>query len=355
MRFLKKGYNFISSLNKRHQDIKYRKFISSFVDPKFDKDRIGKNLDELIEFDLVRETGFYELDGNLTKRFAMIDKKYFEDYIKSIKTGSSSFSSYIENADIKNDTYPSKFSVLLKKSSMRNIYVDVVCSRLMDFFEVDTVFNQVLNDEAYSKTPYQLMASIDFIKPNEEFYSLFEIDCNNSFNRFSKFEEIEKSVRQILKIFSRKHIVLNNKKENEKIIEDILYSFFVRRFILGDNDVRSGNFGILFNLKTHKVRFAPNFDFNAAFLQHNYCKDALIYLMNNYSNIYNKLILKFNELKKFTKYENKPVYRIYLEQIIDDELIFNDCLLKIENNIDSLNMAISQIEKEYNYNTRFID
>jgi len=190
------------------------------------------------------------------------------------------------------------------------------------------------------------LASIDFIRPNEEFYTFFDIDVNVAFNKKPKFSDVEYVVRHNLKTFAwQKHIFVS-KADKDKIVEDLLYSAFIRMFLLGDNDVRSGNFGILFNKKTKKVRLAPNFDFDATFKDHNYCLDSLRYLFDNYPRVYEKLIKKFKELLNVDEKTRLSALDMIFASAINNELILDNLLVIINSNIINMNRAIFKIESE---------
>jgi len=51
---------------------RYKKYISNFSSPKKNTTRIAKNVNGLVEFDLVDITGKNDFDGASAKRFAMV-------------------------------------------------------------------------------------------------------------------------------------------------------------------------------------------------------------------------------------------------------------------------------------------
>ena len=337
-----KRFHPFAKLYQKFELMKYQKYISTFSDPKENETRIAKTFDGLREYDLTRETGLYELDGARKKRIIMLDRKYFSDYLNSIRNGDSSFVSYLDNDDIIQNNIPHNLSVFIKRDTKKNVYAESVSSKILDFFGVSVAYYNSLKDSNLKI----FSISLDFVKPNEIFYSFFEINCNYNFNKLSEFDTIEKSVRKSISIFSKSHILLNSKKEKDEIVKQVLYSILIRRFLLGDNDARSGNFGILYNHKTHKIRFAPNFDLGCTFSEHPYCKKALQYLRDKYPELYYKFIEKCDEFVSINKVTGEEHYKIFLTNTIDDENVRNNLNEKLENNLWAINKALVEIESE---------
>ncbi len=321
---------------------RYKKYISNFSSPKNNDTRIARNVKDLVEFDLVDITGKNDFDGSSVKRFVMVDKNKLSEYFEAVKQGDTCYQSYLESADIVSGTIPQNLSVLIKKEGPIRRNAEVIGSRVMKFFEEDTVFNFLIEDPSKVK----FTASLDFIKPEEEFITLFDIDCNYSFNRGSKFEDIEASTRKVLKIFARHNHFRLSKQDEDIYVKKLLYSAMIRRFLLGDNDVRSGNFGLLFNEKSKKFRFCPNFDYGCTFSEHPYCKRDLRYLQVKYPDLYERFVSKVKLLGSINKQTGHKLFHDFVYGYVDDEKDFDHFLLKLDTNILNINRAVKEIERE---------
>jgi len=272
----------------------------------------------------------------------MVDKNKLSEYIEAVKNGDIFYQTYLENVDVISGDIPQNLSALIKKEGPIRRNAEVVGSRIMRFFEEDTVFNFLIEDPSKVK----FAASLDFIKPNETFITLFDIDCNYSFNKGSKFEDIEANTRKVLKIFARHNHFRISKQDEDVYIKKLLYSSMVRRFLLGDNDVRSGNFGLLFNKKTKKIRFCPNFDYGCTFLEHPYCKRDLKYLNINYPDLYEKFVTKVKLFGDINKQTGHKLFHDFVYGYVDDEKDFDHFLLKLDTNILNINRGINEIERQ---------
>lgn len=329
--FKKIGESFIKVID-NIEKMRYKKFISHYYSPKMQTDRIAKEVQGLIEFDLTNDR--YELHGRLTKRFVMLDKSYIQELVDEVKNESSHYVTYIENEDIKADQIPSNIAALLKKLNNRQLNAEIMGSKVMNYFGTDTVYNFAIKN--YED---RYLASVDFIKPKEEFVGLHEYDENNKFYAGLKFSRIENEIRNIIKRIKLAKFAFANKENVDKIVEEILYVSAIKKYIMGDFDIRAGNFGLL--LKNHKIRLAPAYDFDTAFMRRFMPYDDLKYLHDNHLVVYNRFKERFDAFIK--KDSNGNAYYSKLSEIAKAT---SQILENLESNISAIAEALEVIEKQ---------
>lgn len=315
---------------------RYKKSILYFYDPKIENDRIAQDLDGLTEYDLTNEK--FELGGRLKKRFVMIDKKNIEEYLNAVKQSETSYRTYLEEEDIKKDEIPTKIGVLLKYTTESHVYSEVVGSQIMNFFGVDTVYNFVI-----PTLKIHYVASIDFIKPNEKFISLKEYDLNESFCTGLNLYKIEAKIRTILNKIKMNEFVFANHKEIDKIVEDYIYMSVIKRYILGDFDVKSENFGVI--IKNHKISLAPAFDFDTSFLKNLSSERDLQLLKKYHPKSYEKFKEKFYKFIEKDK-EDVPFYETMIESLVNIDFRRENILEELDKNIEDVQKTIKNIELE---------
>lgn len=334
--FKKIGNSFLKIFDNIEKN-KYKRSIQNYSSPKQNTTRIAKDIEGLTEFDLTNDV---ELEGSTEKRFVMLDRSYVKEFINEVKQGNNFYRTYLDNEDIKNDEIPSKISILLKLMSKSELYYEVAASKIMNYFELETSYCFGLIDDDEKKN---YLASIDFIRQNEEFLTLTEFQKNDKYTGRMGINLADTSLREILKnIKSEKHLILS-KKDIEDIVEQVLYSFLIRRGVIGDYDLHSGNVGLL--IKNRKVVSVPAFDFDRSFFCFTLDINSLNYVYKNYNNVYQKFKTKFCEITDNFENNNSIIQKIIYEAVPEQE-IQKKCFKPINHCVKMLNEFFYSIENE---------
>lgn len=174
-------------------------------------------------------------------------------------------------------------SVLAKRVPASNAFSEVMASRILNALGVPTSCNIAFYETPAA--PTRVIGSIDFISPGEEFIPCVDIGlsaCCRSANLKNMVDEIAKTLK-------KDKIVKKNPELEKQIIEDLIYSYLVRRLVLGDNDFGPWNYGLLRNKENQYVKFI-NFDFENSFFQNRIaeCEFAIEYVMKEFPHIFEK-------------------------------------------------------------------
>jgi len=313
----------LSNENKR-----YKKYISNFSHP---ENTIIN--DFITNYDLIEK---YTLDGHCTKQFAMINKSQLEHYFRQAKKRNNHFETYLEDKDIISTQIPQNISILIKKENYNDIALEIYGCKVLNFFGVPTCYNFPIKD----KFGNFLLGSIDFIKPNEEFYTYAQYSRGEIFSGTDSLKQINYSGVIAINEFSKRHLLFLSKSKKEELLKELIYSATIRKLVLGDSDFRSGNFGLLYNKKSHTLRNSPNFDFDYLFKSYPNHEQELRWLKAYYPELYENFKQKFNEFSK------KHIYLDFLTQIKKEHL--KKLIEQIESKINSIQMTINMLEKESN-------
>lgn len=323
----------------------YLKLLETFSDPSKDDERIGQNIQKLVEYDLIDDSGDNQVLGHHAKRFVRLYNGYFRDLFYSIKKKypNHNYATYLNDEDVaKYGLYPQNISVLLKQINARGsreflkdekqVYNEMIVSRILNFFDCKTVYNEVLieDDDEY-------VLSVDFVKPYEHYYSLDKFDCGTPFDAFGDIKDTLFSIERSAKMFSAWTQTEFGKRANfniEKIKRDFLYTFLVRGLFLADFDFCARNIGFVYNEKTNTFEFGPTLDFEYCFIsQKGYgIESALKFAHRKYPDVYQKFIEhveKFNRRNIFTL---KRTYVEFIERYISDKNMQEEYISYIREN-----------------------
>jgi len=260
------------------------------------KPRIIKTV-ELESYDEYEE----KLDGHLPKRFYRTPSSKMPDLFSELQN--NEHSSYITfcNDAVKEGFVPQYISVL-KKSFGKYVYHperEAVVSKLLNYMGIPTTYNLVVKHSKIDGTAnnhpsneYETL-SVDCIGENETFYSFEEVGVKTLHNVYGAVELIKKA---FLKFgFDSK------KKRNDnfnEVIEDFILSYMVRGYLLGDNDFRSRNLGLLYNSKTKHLKMV-NYDYEQAFMSDmsvvlgdykDYEEPTFLFIKKEYPKVYEKFM-----------------------------------------------------------------
>ena len=341
MRFFSKMRNSFINKKQELEMMRYKKYISNFSSPHKQDNVFELSIDGLTEFDLVSYSDDNSIDGVLSKRFVMLDSVYFLDFFNSANDQSFYYQTYLEEDDVVNGVVPQKLSVLLKKQSRKGIGLEVFASKVMNFFGANTVYNECVSDAK----GINYFASIDFIKKDENFYTLDDLCEDELFSKHDRLLNIQTAFKQFLKIIAKQNSLHLGLRQQKNLLDELIYSVAVRRLVCSDGDVRSGNFGVLINKKKKTLRLGPAFDYGCSFLFET-DMSFLKTLAQINRPMYDKFVERFEMFVAFDKQKNKHYYELMIEKYVDN----SDCEYQItrllNKNIENIKKTIIEIENQ---------
>lgn len=269
---------------------------------------------------------YYEQDGELDghridKVFYRVDSECLKPLIDElINNPNCGYITYMNNV-IKEGFVPKKISCLSKQLRWDMNYIieglsdelivnEVLASQMLNYFGCPTVFNTAtIIKDVEGKTEYVLI-SADFMSESDNFKTLWDCYCG--------IYDLEETIQRLKKGIPTKSKIIKN-----EIIEEFLYTYFVRRYVLHDGDFNADNIGFLINKENKKIQLL-NFDYEFAFDNDflagkvnlvRELKDNLSYLVKKYPRIYEKFIKKCEEvyggLKKISKRDIKVINKYH--------------------------------------------
>lgn len=156
-------------------------------------------------------------------------------------------------------------------------------SKLLNYYGVPTVYNQTVIEEIDffgKKREKPLTISIDFVKPNEKFYTFDEYVKDFPLGGFRYFGAFAYKIEKFLYVFEsvfREHykrvkenapeLALSDEEIDAEVLknaEALCYAKLCRNYGLGDADFTLHNSGVIVNEKTKQISLAPSFDLEAA-------------------------------------------------------------------------------------------
>lgn len=336
---------------------------SDFFDPASEQDRIGLDLNDVSEYDLIGNKGHHQVLGHHSKRFIRLYKGYFNELLKRIKKDYPShyYVTYLNEHDIYyNNVCPNNISVLLKQMNAnggreylhddKQIYNEKLVSRILNLFQCKTVFNEILfsGDNEY-------VLSVDFIKTNETYYPLNTLDSYGKLNVFGDIKSLMNSIDDRFKLLLS---LIQDEKGRPEIYADVnaiksefLYIYLVQAMLLGDADFNDKNIGLIYDDKNHYVKLGPTLDFEYCFINSNCLglKEALEFAKNEYPKVYEKFILNVKAFSRKNFFTKKYNYEKFIGNYIEDEKVANEYiefLQKTINHVNSVNCEICEKEKQ---------
>ena len=324
----------------------YEEMVKLFHSPEIDKYRIGLDLENLYEYDLVGEKGVNSINGHNAKRFVRLSKDYFKDFFADVFTGKSSYVSYLDHEDIlkTGEFVGENVSVFLKSRgvlfdlsqaetkedkirwikfnhhSKKYYYSEVVGSRILNCLGVKTVYNKTL-----VKNNNLFVLSLDFIKPEQYYFSLEDIDSVKEDYPARRLEDIVFDINVYADTLKRYFsLSLNNqtvKIDKEQLVKDYLESYITKYMILGDGDFRQCNIGWIYDKDKNEVISAPNFDYEFLCINEARFKDVypynIKYLIQNYPEVIDNIVKKLKTLMSLVPEKRA---RLVLDEVLSPEV-----------------------------------
>ena len=341
----------------------YLKSFETFSNPSSDGERIGQEIQKLSEYDLIDESGDNQILGHHAKRFVRLYNGYFRELIYSIKKKfpNQNYSTYLNDEDVaKYGLYPANLSVLLKQINAKGkreflkdekqVYNEKIVSRILDFFDCKTVYNEILIDGTN-----EYVLSVDLVKPFEHYYSLDKFDVGSTMDVFNPISENLFSIEQKAKMFSawtQEEFGKRATYDIERIKRDYLYIYLVRGLFLADFDFCSRNLGFVYNEKTNSFSLGPTLDFEYCFIsQKGYgLEDAIKYVHKNYPDVYEKFMKHVEKFNKRNIFTLKRTYVEFIEKYIKDEKMRDEYISYIKENtarVLETSKALESKQKHY--------
>jgi len=267
------------------------------------------------------------LCGHRDKTYYRIDTRHFASLIRELNDNPET--GYVTNINelITTGYVPKKVSVLDKVINSNNykhtsnilklVYAEVLASRILNYFGCPTTYNVAVEMTDDEKNDNYHILSLDFLSYGEEFYSFCDFDCSFA-------GELVDNVRMIKYEFRMGYFGDYIKEELDKVVEDYVYSFLVRRHILRDSDFYDSNSGIILNKETGSARYI-NFDFEYTFNSSRaYLEENLLYCKDTYPEVYAKFRKNTIEFYSGLKYlycsfeiqNNDHIYREMMESLL---------------------------------------
>lgn len=337
----------------------YLKLLATFSSPANDPDRIGQNIEKIDEYALVDESGENQILGHHAKRFVRLFNGYFCELFYSIKNKypHHNYVTYLNDEDVaKYNLYPTNISVLLKQINSRGnrefikdpkqIYNEKLVSRILNFFDCKTVYNEVLFE---GEDEYVL--SVDFVKPYEHYYPLDRFDAGFSMDVFGAINDNLFSIERTAQMFSAWIQVEFGKRANydiEKIKRDYLYTYLVRGLFLADFDFCSRNVGFLYNEKTNTFELGPTLDFEYCFIsQKGYgLQEALMFVHKKYPDVYEKFVKHVEMFNRRNIFTLKRMYVEFIGKYIKDKNMLDEYISYIKENTQQVLKTSKMLESK---------
>lgn len=250
------------------------------------------------------------IDGRTEKRFLRVGSKCFEKLISELQNNPNC--SYLTHANeaIKEGIIPSHISALVKKesaSSISNLPIvgfavsEVIASQILNFYECPTAFNTVCVDKMdkdEDRDEVCKIVSADFISSDEEFYSFADLGLYN----WHGIENIVHKNKELLDNYKG-----YSEENKNKVSDDYVLSYYVRKYLLLDTDFDSRNIGLLVNSKEKTLKnINYDFEFACKFSAEFEFKDYVIhdsfeFFKNRFPKIYNHFVGKTKQIVEAEK------------------------------------------------------
>lgn len=213
--------------------------------------------------------------GSLRKEFLRIDSNFFSDYFDIISSTKSSYQCYAN--DIIRDFYSSSddkpikyLSTLIKHSCGHAVYdgaiIEEVCSRIANFLDVPTVYNQAVSLFAEKCT-----LSLDFLSNGETIENLESLafnhfpDLNNGVikRQYNELMPIDHWCELISQVLNKEldDNTPNKQEKIDKVCLDFCLQYILKKLILCDEDFYPRNVAFIFSKDKTDVRLSPAHDY----------------------------------------------------------------------------------------------
>ena len=320
--------------------------IQDYIDalPKVD----GRNLKE---YDVNLDSGEYAIGGRRKKRFYRASINLFKELVQEITENSDSSYSAVVDDLIREGKYTPKFiPAIIKECNLHDGINEVFASRIYNHFGVSTSY-----DVAVNKGGNFAILSTDCIKDGQSICS-FE-DLGLSINYLLEYQIID-IIKTLNKIHSIRQICDRDitvskeifDKYVEQYIENYVYEFIVRRYIVGDTDLHSMNQCMLVT-DDFRVIHCPVMDKEFSFMtDHSFNElemlENLQYVKICYPNAYEKLTHKLHSFVS-KDIQGRHKYETMLAKEFEnvDNLYSNYVLVYLQSSTRSVLKTIAKLNE----------
>lgn len=293
------------------QDKEYLKYLKSFTETSLVANRNFPKISPYVkDYDFV-ESG---LTGYDQKWVARIGRMHlYRELITEIKNNPNcAYDICYDRSDLEG-VAPAEFSAVLKRPNYWcEVDFDVFGSRVLNYFGIPTVFNrrfEALDKDVGFVRNY--VASVSFIKQNEEFFDLYDVNSKHDkkfeLKNASKYglEETLNRIGIIVERFLRANHVKYSSVDIENYKRYMAMSIAVRVGVLADGDFKNGNAGIILNFARSYFRPVPNFDFGELFDEDALKDEKRFGLIRDYARLYPEDFLSFSrKVESFVSRKN---------------------------------------------------
>ena len=249
--------------------------------------------------------------GSRYKKFRVYPIKYFQELVDEVKNNPyTSYVTYLN--DLILSGYSPQYVYGLEKFSYeeQSNISETVSSRIMNYMQSPVTYQmygkryfkgsektQEFPDETFS-------VSVNFSQDGEIFIELSDIIEPCKYDKFYIIKIVEAIKEELYKWYESKDGFEGTKLDNpeyktiiNKYVEDFLYAYLIRRFLLNDSDFSIYNSGIIVNPEKGELRMAPNFDMENSFkTSNNLIDEADQELMSYVYKRYPHIIQKFENM-----------------------------------------------------------
>ncbi len=243
-----------------------------------------------------------DLDGGRDKQFYRCESGLFKPLFDELKYNADSSFVTPYNDLIKEGYIPQTLSVLRYDFEQYD-YHDIYNSKILNFFKVPTVYiTKCINEHGNES-----LLSVDFIGKNEKFKTLYDslgISCESTTNLLGGLTKAFTDYKQKIDENSIERKDQFN-AELAELKKDFVRQILFSRYVIGETDGCSNNFGILENTTEKYFKLAPLFDIQNCNPIEEYSKfklEDLEFIFNNFPDVLKKVV---EELTLATQIDNK--------------------------------------------------
>lgn len=262
-------------------------------------------------------------EGGRAKQFFRIESSCFKELIEEKKNNPNC--SYVTCVDelLEEGYVPEKISAILMGHKYRPARiasnVENFGARMLNFFEVPTMFCKKLYYNLSKDKKQVFLASVDYLKPNEIMMNLNTYMQQYVYKTDTDTIVRTRNVNQVISAYEKVFKAHYKKVEDEgfkldegfdieselsNMREQVAYMFLVRQHAFGDSDFMARNLGVIINQKTNKISVAPAYDFEF-FCNYGYNVGWKFKL--RYDDVKNSVLHKKNFFEQYVQNLDDPV------------------------------------------------
>lgn len=206
--------------------------------------------------DVCSELFSCDIKGCRIKKFYNVDSKLFGKYFNDRGNYITSI-----NEEVEVGIVPSKVLILEKVCALDRyrytthgrwlLHSEMMGTQLMNFFGCPCACNVAIQKSDKEDGNCDIF-SMNFIGEGDRFYTLADLGC--SFSR-----GLEATINHLERVLDSDIFIDYDKKEKERMLEDFVYSYLVRKYVARDTDFFQGNCGVIANKEKGTLQYV-NFD-----------------------------------------------------------------------------------------------